>query len=137
MKNIRSYSGGVQNERSLYYSGREKKCQKVADAFAELYEIENILVMDAGRYGFVKLQYYSKQRGFENVFTFVDSKSLFDDLWQEWFDTKLILRARETPMQEMDYEEIFNCLSEQEKNELLDRKTEFAKAAEIELNITE
>lgn len=114
-----------------------KKCQKVADAFAELYVIENILVMDAGRYGFVKLQYYSKQRGFENVFTFVDSKSLFDDLWQEWFDTKLILRAKETPMQEMDYEEIFNCLSEQEKNELLDRKKEFAKAAEIELNITE
>jgi len=44
---------------------------------------------------------------------------------------------RETPMKEMDYEEIFNCLSEQEKNELLDRKKEFAKAAEIELNITE
>ena len=124
--------------KEVYISAEErKKCQKVADAFAELYEIENILVMDAGRYGFVKLQYYSKQRGFENVFTFVDSKSLFDDLWQEWFDTKLILRARETPMQEMDYEEIFNCLSEQEKNELLDRKTEFAKAAEIELNITE
>ena len=124
--------------KEVYITAEErKKCQKVADAFAELYEIENILVMDAGRYGVVKLQYYSKQRGFENVFTFVDSKSLFDDLWQEWFDTKLILRARETPMQEMDYEEIFNCLSEQEKNELLDRKTEFAKAAEIELNITE
>lgn len=124
--------------KEVYITAEErKKCQKVADAFAELYENENILVMDAGRYGFVKLQYYSKQRGFENVFTFVDSKSLFDDLWQEWFDTKLILRARETPMQEMDYEEIFNCLSEQEKNGLLDRKKEFAKAAEIELNITE
>lgn len=124
--------------KDVYITAEErKKCQKVADAFAELYEIENILVMDAGRYGFVKLQYYSKQRGFENVFTFVDSKSLFDDLWQEWFDTKLILRARETPMQEMDYEEIFNCLSELEKNELLDRKKEFAKVAEIELNITE
>lgn len=124
--------------KEVYITAEErKKCQKVADAFAELYEIENILVMDADRYGFVKLQYYSKQRGFENVFTFVDSKSLFDDLWQEWFDTKLILRAKETPMQEMDYEEIFNCLSEQEKNELLDRKKEFAKAAEIELNITE
>lgn len=124
--------------KEVYITAEErKKCQKVADAFAELYAIENILVMDAGRYGFVKLQYYSKQRGFENIFTFVDSKSLFDDLWQEWFDTKLILRARETPMQEMDYEEIFNCLSEQEKNELLDRKKEFAKVAEIELNITE
>ena len=29
-----------------------EKCRKVA----ELYEIENILVVDAGRYGFVKLQ---------------------------------------------------------------------------------
>jgi len=124
--------------KEVYITAEErKKCQKVADAFAELYEIENILVMDAGRYGFVKLQYYSKQRGFENVFTFVDCKSLFDDLWQEWFDTKLILRARETPMQEMDYEEIFNYLSEQEKKELLGRKKEFAKAADIELNITE
>ncbi len=36
------------------------------------------------------------------------------------------------------YEGIFNCcISEQEKNELLARKYEFAKATEIELNITE
>lgn len=113
------------------------KCQKVADAFVELYELEDIVVIDVGWYGFVKLQYYSKDRGFENDFTFTNSKNLFDDLWQEWLDTKLILRARETPMQEMDYEEIFNCLSEQEKNELLARKEKFAKAAEIELNIKE
>ena len=41
-----------------------EKCRKVADAFAELYEIENILVVDAGRYGFVKLQYYRPPQGF-------------------------------------------------------------------------
>lgn len=29
----------------------KEKCRKVADAFAELYEIENILVMDARRTG--------------------------------------------------------------------------------------
>ena len=105
--------------KEVYITAEErKKCQKVADAFAELYEIENILVMDAGRYGFVKLQYYSKQRGFENVFTFVDSKSLFDDLWQEWFDTKLFLLAKDTPMEGMGYSEIFQCLSEQEKRAL-------------------
>ncbi|MFQ7614883.1 MAG: hypothetical protein ACLRK1_14030 [Roseburia faecis] len=44
-----------------------EKCRKVADAFAELYEIENILVVDAGRYGFVKLQYYRPPQGFEDV----------------------------------------------------------------------
>ena len=95
-----------------------KKCQKVADAFAELYEIENIVVLDVGRYGFVKLQYYSKERGFENDFTFTNSRDLFDDLWQEWRDTKLIQRAMDTPMQGMDYDEIFNLLSEQEQKEL-------------------
>lgn len=29
--------------------GEREKCRKVADVFAELYEIENILVVDAGR----------------------------------------------------------------------------------------
>ena len=33
------------------------KCRKVADAFAELYSVD-LLVLDAGIYGFVKLQYY-------------------------------------------------------------------------------
>ena len=49
-----------------------EKCRKVADAFAELYEIENILVVDAGRYGFVKLQYYRPPQGFEDAITFND-----------------------------------------------------------------
>lgn len=40
-----------------------EKCRKVSNAFAELYEIENILVVDAGRYGFVKLQYLDRHRG--------------------------------------------------------------------------
>ena len=45
--------------KEIYITDSEReKCRKVADAFAELYEIENILVVDAGRYGFVKLQYY-------------------------------------------------------------------------------
>ena len=51
-------------EKQVYITEEERaKCQKVADAFAELYEIENILVVDAGRYGYVKLQYYSHHMG--------------------------------------------------------------------------
>lgn len=46
-------------EKQVYITEEERvKCQKVADAFVELYEIENIVVLDVGRYGFVKLQYY-------------------------------------------------------------------------------
>ena len=65
-----------------------EKCRKVADAFAELYEIENILVVDAGRYGFVKLQYYRPPQGFEDAITFTDSRSMFENLWEEWLDTQ-------------------------------------------------
>ncbi len=46
-------------EKQVYITEEEReKCRKVIDAFAELYEIENedILVVDAGRYGFVKMQ---------------------------------------------------------------------------------
>ena len=39
----------------------------------------------------------------------------------------------DTPMQGMDYDEIFNFLSEQEQKELSDRKKDFASAAGIEL----
>ena len=78
--------------------GEREKCRKVADAFAELYEIENILVVDAGRYGFVKLQYYRPPQGFEDAITFTDSRSMFENLWEEWLDTQLFLLAKGTPM---------------------------------------
>lgn len=46
-------------EKQIYISEKERvKCKKVADAFAELYEMENILVIDVRRYGYVNLQYY-------------------------------------------------------------------------------
>ena len=108
------------------------KCQKVANAFTELYEIENILVLDAGRYGFVKLQYYRPPQGFEDVITFTDSRSMFENLWQERLDTKLFLLAKDTPMEGMGYSEIFQCLPEQEKRALTDRKAYLAEIAEIE-----
>ena len=54
-----------------------QKCQKVADAFAELYEMADILVVDVGRYGFVMLKYYTPPHGFEEDETFTDSKALF------------------------------------------------------------
>ncbi|MDE6214275.1 MAG: hypothetical protein K2M70_12465 [Lachnospiraceae bacterium] len=45
-----------------------------------MYEIENIVVLDVGRYGFVKLQYYKPPQGFEDTITFTDSVALFENL---------------------------------------------------------
>jgi len=57
---------------------------------------------------------------------------MFENLWQEWFDTKLFLLAKDTPMEGMGYSEIFQCLPEQEKRALTERKAYFAKTAEME-----
>ena len=48
-------------DKQIYIIEEERaKCQKVADAFAELYEMADIVVVDVGRYGFVMLVYYKK-----------------------------------------------------------------------------
>jgi len=56
---------------------------------------------------------------------------MFEDLWQEWLDTQLFLLAKKTPMMGMGYHEIFQCLPKEKKEELMNRKAEFAKTAGI------
>ena len=69
-------------EKSYITDIERERCKKVAAAYAELYELESILVLDVGRYGFVKLQYYTPEYGFNDVITYTDSESMFEDLWQ-------------------------------------------------------
>ena len=121
-------------EKKIYITEEERtKCQKVADAFAELYEMENIVVLDVGRYGFVMLKYYNLPHGFEDAITFTDSVELFEDLWEEWLNTKLYLLAKGTPLLEKGCNGVFEGLPEEKQSELIMRKATFAKAAEIYL----
>lgn len=112
-------------------------CQKVADVFAELYENENIVVLDTGKYGFVKLQYYEPPTGFSDVMTYTDSRSLFDDLWEEWLVTQLLDWAAGTPMADMDNENIFKCLPEEKQKELIEKRGSFAERAGIKITAPE
>ena len=58
-----------------YITDEEKtNCQKVADTFSELYENEDLIVLNAGKYGFVKLQYFKFPFGFDNADIFYDSR---------------------------------------------------------------
>ena len=51
-------------EKKKYISDEEReKCRRVAEAFVELEDVD-IVVVDVGRYGFVKLQYYTPPTGF-------------------------------------------------------------------------
>ena len=119
-------------KKDTYISIEEReKCRKVADAFTEVYEKEDIVVLDAGKYGYVKLQYYKEPFGFDDVFTYTDSRELFDDLWDEWFNGRLLEFASDTPMMEFDYPDIFKCLPKDKQKELMDKKIAFAEEAGI------
>ena len=119
-------------EKQVYITEEEReKCQKVADAFAELYEMADIVVVDVGRYGFVMLIYYTPPHGFEEDATFTDSRALFDALWQEWFNTTLYLTAKKMQLDNILYEEVFNCLSKEEQSAIIGRKADFVRKAGI------
>ena len=121
-------------EKQVYITEEERaKCQKGADAFAELYEMADIVVVDVGRYGFVMLKYYTPPHGFEEDATFTDSKALFEGLWQEWLDMKLYLIAKGTPLMEKGYKGVFESLSKEKQSEFTERKADFLKQAGISL----
>ena len=90
-----------EHEKFYYEKLEQARYQGISDYsplqyFAELEDMD-VVVVDVGRcrYGFVKLQYYTPPTGFENDFTFTDSMKLFDDLWEEWLHTQLIMLAKE------------------------------------------
>jgi len=121
-------------ERQVYITEEERaKCQKVADAFVELYEMENIVVLDVGRYGFVELKYYKPPHGFEVDATFTDSRALFEALWQEWFDSTLYLVAKEMKLNDILYQEVFNHLPKAKQSVIIGRKADFAQKTGISL----
>ena len=121
-------------EKRIYITAEEwEKCRKVADAFGELYEVSEIMVLDADRYGFVMLKYYELSSGFAEDEAYTDSEELFDALWEEWLNTKLYLIAKEMKLEEIHYEEVFDSLPEEKQSELIGRKAVFARMEGIGL----
>ena len=123
-------------EKKKYISEDEReKCLKVIDAFAELYETTNddIVVLDGGRYGFIKLQYYKFPNGFNTSMTFTDRVSLFDDLWEDWLNMQLFELVKGTPLIELDYEDIFKCMPEEKQETLMEKRGYFAEKAGLSI----
>jgi len=123
-------------ERRVYITKEEReKCRRVIDAFTELYKMENedMLVVDAGRYGFVKLHCYTPSYGFEELDTYTDSRSLFEGIWDEWLNLNLFLIGMEMQLDDIVGEEVFNTLPKEKQSELIGRKADFAQKAGISL----
>ena len=111
-------------EKKIYITEEERaKCKKVAEAFSELYEMADIVVVDVGRYGFVMLKYYMPTHGFEEDETYTNSSALFEGLWQEWFNTKLYLMARERQLDDFFYDKYLTVCQKKNSQHLLGRKS--------------
>ena len=111
-------------EKKVYITEEEReKCQKVVDAFAELYDMADIVVVDVGRYGFVMLKYYMPPHGFEEDETYTNSSALFEGLWQEWLNTKLYLMARERQLDDFFYDKYLTVCQKKNSQHLLGRKS--------------
>ena len=101
------------------------KCRKVADAFTELYELTDVMVADAGRFGFVRLQWFSEGEGFDSAMVFSDSEELFEELWRIWYEHEVLTPVLGTPLAELDYDEIFQTLSKDRQEEIVEKKRYF------------
>jgi len=72
---------GFFNNAWIITDGERAACRRVTDAFREIYSAD-LLVLDAGRYGFVKLQYFHPPFGYDEAGIFTTSRDLFNDLWR-------------------------------------------------------
>lgn len=110
-----------------------KKCRKVADAFAELENEDiDIVVADAGKYGFVRLLYYDECYGFDKAVCYTDSTALFNDLWKDWLNGQLFqIALKNPPLMDLEYEDIFQTLSEKKQEELMCKRHYFAQKSGI------
>ena len=119
-------------QKRKYISDKEhEKCKKVVNAYREEFDDMEVLVVDAGRYGFVKLMYYRVPHGFDEAIVYTNSTELFFDLWKEWFEKQLLKLTKNTPLAELDYEDIFKCLSRDKQEKFMAKKKYFAEKAGI------
>ena len=113
-------------ERLTYITDEEKKkCRKVADAFAELYELTDVMVVDAGRFGFVRLQWFNEDEGFDSATAYTYSRELFEELWRIWYEYQVLTPVLGTEIAELDYDDIFKCLPKEKQKEIMDKQNYF------------
>mgnify|MGYP007003819665 CR=1 FL=1 len=79
------------------------------------------------------LQYYKHPFRFDYSCIFTSGKNQFDDLWSEWYSFQLLALTKDTPLAELDYQDMFRCLPEEQQKEILGKREYFPGLAGISL----
>ncbi|MDE7324623.1 MAG: hypothetical protein K2N73_18280 [Lachnospiraceae bacterium] len=106
-------------------------CRRVVSAYEEEFENMEILVVEAGKYGFYKMLFSSFPTEVDDAIVFTSGMELFNDLWEEWLEAQLLMLMKDTPMLELDYDEMLECLPEEKREELMAKRQYFAQKAGI------
>lgn len=107
-------------------------CQKVMAAFKEFYNID-LMVLDAGEYGFVKVQDYHYPFGFDEADLYTTARNLFNALWDEWLTSRLLALSKGTPLEDLDYQDIYKSLPAETQRELTEKRNYFLACSGISL----
>ena len=100
------------------------------------------MVLDAGQYGFVKLQYYKHPFGFDETgicpFLLCDAHGVFFCLCavHDFQMGDCILQKVQfqvTPLADLDYQDMFRCLPEEQQKEILGKRKYFLGLSRISL----
>lgn len=113
-----------------------KNAKNAAKSQTPLRNLKNedidIVVADAGRYGFVRLLYYDEAYGFDKAVCYTESTELFDALWKDWLNGQLFQIALENrPLMDLEYEDIFRSLPKPKQEELMSKRHYFAQRSGI------
>ncbi len=105
------------------------KCRNVVEAFAEYFdEMGDCVVADAGKYGFVWLRWFNGI-DFDAEELYTSSLELFDALYEAWQEHHLLTPVLKTPASELEYETLYDMLSEEQKEAFRQKKEYFRKKA--------
>lgn len=107
----------------------KNKCRIIAQIFREVLESHDIVLKETEKFGFIMLEYYKPRSNFDSVIVFRDSQKMFDILLNEWFDCLITDLMEERQANNIDIDDFYHGLPEEEKEKLENRKIEFVREA--------
>lgn len=129
IKNVHT-NPDVTAPKTLSVSDPEKsRCETVANLFRKDLEKNDIILKEAGKYGFIMLEYFKPKSSFDCAYIFTDCQTMFHALLNEWYDCLITDLMLEKQVTNIDMDDFYDALPEEGKIQLQNRKQQFVKDA--------
>lgn len=107
----------------------KERCNIVADIFYESLAKDDLIICDAGKYGYAMLTYYKPPIGFDGIMMFTDSQKMYNTLLQEWYTLRIEALAKTMNMSNLDVDVYYEQLSDEQKKSLIQQRQQFIEKA--------